>query len=503
MKAREAYERLIEWSRELFIIESTIELLSWDQRCFLPEKGNKHRSEQLAYLNRLYHEKQRDPKAGEWLEAVLSEPLDPESSEYANIREWKRWHERAKKIPVELVEEIAKTTAEAEILWEKARAKSDWNLFEPYLEKIVNLKREEAQAAGYESEPYDALIDLFEPSMRATTFQSLTDALMPHLKKWLELSLSQLDRIEDSFLFRYFPQKIQEEFGRFVAKRIGYDFEAGRLDISAHPFTAYIGPGDVRITTRYNTRDFRVAFFAVLHEAGHALYDQGLDDSHWGTPCGMCASLGLHEAQARFWENVIGRSKGFWSFFYPRLLKHFPILADVSLERFWKGINAVKPSLIRVEADEVTYGLHIVLRFELERKLINGQMSVRDIPEAWAQFMKEYLGVIPSSHAEGALQDVHWSAGLFGYFPVYLLGNLYAAQIKEALEKDLAPLDELCLRGHFFTILDWLKKKIYSLGRRLTPQELITKLTGNGVDIRPFCDYIGNKLELLYGEDKL
>ncbi|SFN04033.1 carboxypeptidase M32 [Thermodesulforhabdus norvegica] len=498
MNAREAYEKLVKWSRELFLIESTMELLSWDQRCFIPEKGHSHRSEQIAYLSRLYHEKQRDPRVGEWLEIASTDSHEPDSAEYANMREWSRWHRRATKIPLELVEELAKTTSEAESVWEKARARSNWGLFEPYLEKIVRLKREEAEAAGYEKEPYDALIDLFEPSMTACEFHEISCSLLPFIEESIGLAMKKPNSIDDSFLFRYFPLKIQEEFGRFVAGRIGYDFKAGRLDVSAHPFTAYIGPGDVRITTRYNTGDFRTAFFAILHETGHALYDQGLKESHWGTPCGMYASLGFHEAQARFWENQIGRSKGFWKFFYPRLLKHFPILADVPLEKFWKALNVVKPSPIRVEADEVTYGLHIILRFRLERKLINGEMSVREVPEAWAQFMKTHLGISPSKEEEGALQDVHWSAGLFGYFPVYLLGNIYAAQIKEAMEKDLGPLEELCSRGKFFTILEWLDKNIYSKGRRHTPRELIAKITGRGIDIRPFCDYLRNKLELLY-----
>lgn len=500
MKSEKAYKKLIEWSRHIFLLESTCELLGWDQNCYIPEKGHHHRGEQIAYLSRIRHNMLRDPSMAERLEDASQGMLEDDSPELANIREWRRWHHRATKVPMELTERLARITTEAKVVWEKARKESDWDSFVPYLEEIVKLKRQEAEAIGYMDVPYDALFDTYEPGMTTHRFSEIVSSLIIPLKQLLDFALEKDGRVDDSFLFRYFPVSNQETFGRMVAQRIGYDFHAGRLDVTAHPFTAYIGPGDVRITTRYNVHDFKLAFFSILHEVGHALYDQGLDMSHWGTPCGMPTSLGIHESQSRFWENMVGRSFGFWKFFYPRLIKHFPILTDISLHAFWRGINLVKPSLIRIEADEVTYAFHIIIRFKIEKNLINNNLTVREIPDMWNELMRQYLGIIPKHYSKGVLQDVHWSAGLFGYFPVYLLGSIYAAQFCKALEQELSPIDELCSRGEFLTVLKWFRERIHCRGRCLSPTSLVRHVTGKDANIDSFIMYIKKKVKNVYLE---
>ncbi|MBW1975962.1 MAG: carboxypeptidase M32 [Deltaproteobacteria bacterium] len=501
MRPEDAYKELLKWSRKLALLESIVEILEWDQRCYIPQKGNTYRAEQIGYVAKLRHEMMRKPEVGEWLAAAeggawCSDPLLDES---VNLREWKRWHERATKVPSGLVEHIARVTSEAQTVWAKARENNDWKSFEPCMAEVFALKREEAEAIGYKEEPYDALLDQFEPGVTASLFASIAGRIKEDLQKLVDSVRDCGKQIDDSFLCRRFPIPIQEKFGTMVLKRLGYDFNAGRVDITVHPFTVLAGPSDVRITVRYDEHDFRVGFFSMVHEGGHALYDQGLDAEHWGTPRGMPVSLGVHESQSRFWENMVARSKGFWKFFYPRLLQHFPILADVSLDNFWRAVNKVAPSFIRVEADEVTYGLHIVLRFEIERDLLNGRILIRDVPDIWNQKMKEYLGIKPPDNKFGVLQDVHWSAGLIGYFPTYLLGNIYAAHLMEAISYQIALLDDLLERGQFFTILDWLRTRIHLLGCTYRPKELISQAIGQEIDPSLFVGYLKRKIAEVYG----
>ncbi len=497
MDPQKAYKNLVDWSISISTIQSISELLEWDQRCFMPPKAYKHRAEQLAFLARIKHEKLTDPRAEEWLNEASEGFKDPSSVELANIRIWKRWHNRAIKIPKRLMEEIAKTTAEAETIWEKAKKENDWEIFKPYLAKIFELKKEEADVVGWQEEPYDALFDVFEPEFTAKDFDFLVKGIINPLKELLDKILGS-QPVDDSFLYRHFPIPLQEKFCLKVAKKLGYDLEGGRIDTSLHPFTVSLCPNDVRITTKYNEKNFPEAFFSTIHEIGHALYDQGLDPDHWGTPVGMSVSLGIHESQSRFWENIIAKSHSFWKFWYSSLVQTFPVLIDISHDRFWKGINKVSPSLIRIKADELTYCFHIILRYELERELLKGNIEISDLPYAWKEKMKDYLGCEPKTFSDGLLQDVHWSAGLIGYFPTYLLGNIYSAQIKAKMEEEIGELDEIVSRGNFGIILYWLREKIHLNGSRFLPKELMVKITGSSPSEKYFLEYLNEKFSTIY-----
>ena len=336
----------------------------------------------------------------------------------------------------------------------------------PFWQRLVDLKRQEAEALGYADEPYDALLDDYEPGETAAGLAPMLAELRDALIGLLEAIQGSSRRPDRDLLHRHFPRADQERFARLAAEKIGYDLQGGRLDPTAHPFSTGIGPGDARITTRYDENCFSTAFFSVLHETGHALYDQGLPAEHWGTPRGQAVSLGIHESQSRMWENLVGRSRGFWQFFYPEAQKTFPALDGVDLKAFHRAVNEVRPNLIRTEADEVTYNLHILLRFELERALVRGDLQVADLPGAWNEKMEAFLGLTPPNYSQGVMQDVHWSAGHLGYFPTYTLGNLYAAQFFARAAKDLGDLEASFARGDFGPLLNWLREKIHSQGNR-------------------------------------
>lgn len=501
MTSREAYENLVRWSKEIALIENVIELLEWDQRCYMPSGAYKHRAEQISFLAAEKHRRLRDERVEEWIERAdeAFSDRDPHGPERANLREWKRWSLRARKVPVELAEQIARVTSEAEKVWEHAKQTNNWKDFEPYVKQIFSLKLLEAEALGYDNEPYDAMLDAFEPGLTARDFEGMVKILLPALRNLLDSVFESSVKIDSSCLYRHFPIPVQEKFGHFVAKKLGYDFNAGRLDVTAHPFTVSIGPQDVRITTRYSENDFSLGFFAIVHETGHALYDQGLDRNHVGTPAGMAISLGIHESQSRFWENIVARSHAFWKFWYPSLLQHFPILTDISPETFWKAVNRVKRSCIRIQADELTYSFHIIIRYEIERNLFKGDLETSDLPEYWNEKMKEYLGVKPKTFSEGVLQDIHWSGGLIGYFPTYLLGNIYAAQFLSKMEKDLGGnIDEIIQGGLFGIILGWLRENIHKKGRCFTAEELIEDVTGSKTDPSFFIQYLKSRFKEVY-----
>jgi carboxypeptidase Taq len=481
MTAAEAYRWLLDHSRETALLASISRLLSWDERTHIPPKGHAHRAEQLALLARLIHARQTDPRVGEHLSRVEGTPLtaDPLGDEAVNIREWRRVYERETLIPEDLAVALAKAASEGQTAWEEARPKNDWAGFAPFLERLAALAREEAQAVGYAAEPYDALLDGFEVGETAAGLEPLFAELEAELVSLVDMVRGRSRDPGPEVLRRHFPRAAQEQLVREVAARVGYDFEAGRLDPTAHPFSSGIGPGDARITTRYDEHYFSPAFFGTLHEVGHALYNQGLPPEHWGTPRGHSASLAIHESQSRLWENLVGRSLGFWRCFYPRAQELFPALEGVPLEDFHRAVNRVAPSLIRTDADEVTYNLHITLRFRLERELINGRLEAADLPEAWNAGMQRYLGLTPPDHRLGVMQDVHWAAGLFGYFPTYTLGNLYAAQFFARAREDLGELEPLFARGEFAPLLDWLRRHIHSQGARLRPRDLVRRVTGS------------------------
>lgn len=500
-KATEAYDELIRRVKEVAVLESCGSLLHWDQQTYMPSKGSAHRADQLALIAGLVHDKFTAPEIGELLATVEGSglPKDPGTVQAVNVREIRRSYDRETKIPPALVRELARTCALAQDVWVEARRTSDFALFLPWLKKIVALKRQQAEALGYTTVPYDALLDGYEPGEKASRLTALFADLQKELVPLVRAITESGRRPDTACLHREYPIAQQEAFGKAVAAGIGFDFQAGRLDLTTHPFCSGIGPGDTRLTTRYDPNDIGDAFFSIMHESGHALYEQGLDSEHYGTPMGTAVSLGIHESQSRLWENFVGRSRAFWEAYFPQAQEAFPLaLGDTSLDTFYFAINEVQPSFIRVEADEATYNLHIVLRFELEQALIQGDLSAGDVPGAWNERFRQLFGMAPPDDARGCLQDIHWSGGGIGYFPTYTLGNLYAAQFFAQAWKDLGDLDGQFRRREIRPLKEWLNGKIHRQGQRDRAAELVVAVTGEPLSPRFFLDHLRAKFGPLY-----
>jgi carboxypeptidase Taq len=498
----EAYAELIRRVKAISLLSSCGSLLHWDHQTYMPPKGAAHRAEQLALLAGLTHAQFTMPEIGELLLQADegSQARAAGSVEVVNVREIRRAYDRATRVPAALVEELARTSALAQDVWIEARKASDFKRFQPWLEKLVSLKREEAKTVGQGGPLYDALLDEYEPGETAArltpVFAELRSALVDLVGR-----IGASGRNPDlSILHQAYPNATQEAFGKTVVAACGFDFRAGRLDVTTHPFCSGIGPGDTRLTTRYDLNDFGDAFFSILHEAGHGLYDQGLDPEHYGTPMGEAVSLGIHESQSRLWENFVGRSRAFWEYWFPQARQAFPeALNGVGLDAFVFAINDVRPSLIRVDADEATYNLHILLRFELEQAMIAGDLSVADLPAAWTDGMTRLVGVTPPDDARGCLQDIHWSGGSFGYFPTYTLGNLYAAQFFARAQADLGDLDEQFRRGDFLPLKAWLNRKIHREGQRYRGADLVAAVTGEPLNPEYLLRHLRQKFRSLYG----
>ncbi|HVF01330.1 MAG TPA: carboxypeptidase M32 [Rubrobacteraceae bacterium] len=490
---RQLKERLAQISD----VSSANGLLMWDRQTYLPKGGVAGRAEQTATLSRIAHEMLVDAETGRLLEA-LDQP-DPSSEDGALVRRARREYEKATRLPGELVAEISRATALAEPAWVEARERSDWSLFAPHLETILPLQREAAEHLGYEDHLYDALLDGYEPGAKKARLEKMFEELKTELVPLIR-SISERDGEDrEAPLHNAFDEKAQERFGEEVITRFGYDWDRGRQDRTVHPFCIGLTPGDVRITTRFDPGWLSPALFGTMHETGHALYEQGVDPAYARTPLGGGTSMGIHESQSRLWENLVGRSRPFWSHFYPGLQKAFPeALGGIELEGFYRAINAVSPSEIRVEADEVTYNLHILLRFELEVALIEESLSVSDLPSAWNAKMEEYLGITPENEATGALQDVHWSAGLFGYFPTYTIGNVLSVALFDEAIGAYPAIPEQIAEGEFSTLLGWLRENIHRHGSRYYPDELIERVTGRPLDAAPYLKYLKNKFGQLY-----
>ncbi|MFA6285333.1 MAG: carboxypeptidase M32 [Parcubacteria group bacterium] len=484
---------------DLYHIGSALAVLHWDQEVFMPSKGAALRAATISNLAGILHEKFISKEFAALLKKAKSQldagKLDDENS--AIVRELWREYERQKKLPVAFVKEMAQICSEGHNVWIKAREKADFKIFLPYLKKIVALKRKEAKLVGYKKSPYDALLDTYEPYSTSEEismiFEELKNFLVPFLKKIAKAKGKE----NPDILKGNFTIEQQKRFNEEVAKKIGFDFEAGRMDTSVHPFSTGFHPNDVRITTRFRKDDMFDSFFGVVHETGHALYEQGLSTENFGTPLGESISHGIHESQSRMWENMVARGKNFWKYFFPKLQKQFPKpFAKTKFDDFYHAINNVQSSLIRVEADEVTYSLHIIMRFEIEKELIEGSIEVDDLPKIWNAKMKEYLGVKVPNDAEGVLQDTHWSGGGIGYFPSYALGNLYAAQFYQAAKKDLIDLEKEIAAGEFFHLREWLRKKIHVHGKMYSADSLVREVTGEPLTSQYFIDYLKKK----YGE---
>ncbi len=497
-----AYDELVKHTRQTALLTSTLSVIEWDERTKLPRKGGEYRAEQAAFVAGLVHGRSTTPQVGDWLDTVEAElgNVNPSSDAAVVVRELRRSYDRKTKLPQDLVEAITRASSIGQQIWAEARRDNDFARFAPRLAEMIRLKREEASAVGFVDSPYDALLEDYEPHETTKRVAAVLADLREQLVPLVEQIGSSDHRAPVEILHGKFDVAAQEEFGKLAARAIGFDFDAGRLDVTDHPFCSTSGPHDVRLTTRYQSNFFNSGFYSILHEAGHGLYEQGLPAEHFGLPTGEAVSLGIHESQSRWWENLIGRSHAFWERFYPDAQQAFgTTLTSVKLDDFYFAVNESKPSLIRVEADEATYNLHILIRFELEQAIIAGDLEVADLPEAWNARYKEYLGITPPDDKDGVMQDVHWSAGLFGYFPTYSLGNLYASQLFEACERDLGDLDELMRRGEFAPILDWSRTNIHRHGKRYRASELVEKVTGEPLSSAPLMRHLRTKFGTLYG----
>jgi len=496
------FDQLCHNLRETSLLVAAEMALGWDERTMMPGEAAEFRAEQMTLLSGMIHQRRTDPRLGDWLGELAESPLarDPHSDTGATIRQLKRDYDKRIKLPQSLVEELTRTASLGQHAWETARKTDDYPLFQPLLARTIELKRAQAEALGYADNPYDALLDDYEPAESTANVQRVLAELREALVPLVAAIAASTRRPKLEIVSRRFPVEVQERFAKSAAQQIGFDFQRGRLDVTAHPFCTSLGPHDCRITTRYDEQFFNCAFFGVLHEAGHGIYDQGLRSDQHGLPLGEAVSLGIHESQSRLWENLVGRSRSFWQYFYPAAQQDFPeALADVPLDDFYFAINDVRPSLIRVEADEATYNLHILIRFELEQDLLRGDLGADELPAAWNDKYKNYLGIQPTDDADGVLQDVHWSAGLFGYFPTYSLGNMYASQFFAQAEADLGELGPQFARGQFAPLREWLRTKIHVHGQRYTAAELVQRVTGRPLSHAPMIEHLRRKLAPLYG----
>ncbi len=487
-------------------LRSAASVLSWDQETYMPPGGARARADQISLILSMSHARFTGPDFRRSLGTLVDLPSGKVlkgglAEEEVRLLEmtWRDWR-RAAALPVEFVGELTRLTAEAQHVWDQARRQSDFGMLAPYLEKIISMKRNEADYLGYDEVPYDALLDGHEPGMTTGQLQALFDTLRPALVDLLARikSIDAPDRRD--ILTRNYDEAVQWEFGMELLRDMGYDLTRGRQDRSAHPFTTNFHPSDVRITTRLCKNDLARGIFGTLHEGGHALYEQALNDRYFGTPLCEPVSLGIHESQSRLWENYVGRGRHFWEWYYPRLQERFPgQLKNVSLEDFYTVINTVMPSTIRTEADEVTYNLHIMLRFDLDQAMINNSVAVGDLPALWNEGMEKYLGIRPENDAEGVLQDIHWSMGAIGYFPTYVLGNLYGRQFYEAAKDQIAHLEDKIAGGDLRTLREWLRENIHQVGRASTADELVRQLSGQPLSAGPFIQYLEQKYGQLYG----
>ena len=487
------YQNLLARTREISLIDDAANLLSWDQETYLPSGAVPFRADQLAFLSGWTHRQFTAPEVGDWIKACEDRGWEKDGKEAVNVREWRWAYDRQTKIPAELVEEFQRARSLAREAWAEARRRSDFPMFQPHLEKLLALNRQMADHWGYAECRYDALLDGYERGARASSLKRLFAELRPAVVTVLGPAIERVKSIPENVLEGDYPIAAQQAFNREVAEAIGFDFTAGRIDTTTHPFCTGLGPRDCRLTTRYDEKRFTQSLYGILHEAGHGLYDQGLSAEDHGTPMGSAVSLGIHESQSRLWENHVGRSLEFWEHWHPIACRHFPSLKKFSPEQITRAVNRVAPSSIRVEADEVTYDLHIILRFELELKLVEGELAVKDVPAVWKEEFTKMIGLKVPDDAHGCLQDIHWSLGSLGYFPTYTLGNLNASQLMRRAVHDLPGLSADLEQGQYTRLLGWLREKVHQHGQRRQPQDLMQSATGEPTQAKYHFEYLRNK----------
>ncbi len=500
MSEQPAVTTLVDEIRRISYLESALDLLGWDQETAMPRGGAKTRARARGELTEIVHSAWQAPSFSDALRAA-EDVVDGDGRSARLVREVRRRYDRRVRVPSSLAEETAIATSEAQTAWIEARSKNAFSQFAPHLERLLKLRRRTAEALRYEGESlYDALMDKYEPYGRAAKVRELGEQVKPTLIELVGKYAPICREVRRDFLSRPFPVEQQQAFGEQVLRDLGYDLERGLIAVSAHPFCSGISsPSDVRVTTRYTENDVKSALSGLIHECGHALYEQGFDPEWEGTPVAQAISMGIHESQSRLWENQIGTSPEFWSHYFPKLVDQFPDqLGDVELDEFVRAFNIVEPSLIRVEADEVTYNLHVLLRFELEQDLLEERLPVADLPTVWNQKMEEYLGLRPDSDATGCLQDIHWSMGAFGYFPTYFLGNVYSAQFYTAARAALPDLDQQISRGEFQPLRNWLRTEIHELGSVYSATEISERVSGTDLHADALLTYLKSKFETLY-----
>jgi carboxypeptidase Taq len=489
------FERLRERLAEVNDLARAGMLLFWDQRVLMPPGGAAARAESLATVSRLAQERFIDGEVGRLLDELrgLEESSDYDSFEASLIRVTRRQYEKATRVPPELVGELRRASALGMSAWGPAKEQADFSLLQPQLEQLLELRRRYVACFEPADETYDVLLDDYEPLMKTAEVRTIFDELKEELRPLIE-EIREAGDVDDSFLHGEFDPATQRLLGREILGAFGYSDDEWRLDETAHPFMSSPGTGDIRLTTNSRPHDL-TSLFATMHEFGHGVYEWGVDRSFARTPLGTGVSLGVHESQSRTWENLVGRSRAFWRWFYPRVQEAFAAqLGGVDEEAFYRAVNKVHPSLTRIDADEVTYNLHIILRFELEQELIEGRLAVADLPQAWNAGMEEYFGLEVPDDASGVLQDMHWAGGSLGYFPTYALGNVISVQIWERALEDLGDLDERFEQGEFGDLRDWLREHLYVLGAKFTPQETVERVTGSRIDAKPYVRYLREKL---------
>lgn len=484
---------------EVFDLNRAASVLSWDQQVNMPPGGAEARGQQLATLGKIAQEKFTSDEMGSLLEELKKEYTDPETDEGAMVRVAARDYEKAKRVPPEFVAEQAMVSTKAVEAWVEAKGKSDFSIFRPHLEKNLELIKKYVSFFPPADHPYDVLLDDYEPGLPTAEVREIFGNLRPKQVALIK-AIGEAKQVKSDFLNKSFNEKKVWDFGETVIGKFGYDFRRGRQDKAPHPFETTFSVDDVRITNRFEKNSPLATLFSAMHECGHALYELGGNPAYERTPLASGTSLAVHESQSRMWENLVGRSLPFWEHFYPELKKAFPSqLNGVNVKAFYKAINKVEPSLIRVNADEATYNLHIMLRLEIEIGMVEGSIAVKDLPEIWNARMHDYLGVTPPSDAQGVLQDIHWSYGSIGYFSTYALGNIISAQLWERINKEIRNLEEQIRKGQFVELREWLRKNIHQYGHKYDPRDLVRKVTGNDIDSAAYVRYLTEKYGEIYG----
>lgn len=487
------YKRLVKRFRQIALLQGTAHLLEWDQETSLPPRGTRHRAEQIGQLYGLIHKLATSEDLDGWLKQCEEEDADPESKGAANVRSWRRDFDRQARLPRKLVERFRRLGSLARESWVEARLKKNFALFEPHLTALLDLAFQMAEHWGYEETPYNAFLEEYEPGLRAKQLEALFPDLEGGIRELLGPAVARTHQVPAGLLKGDYPVAQQQQFNARIARAVGFDFQAGRIDTTVHPFCTTLGPADCRLTTRYDPEDFTVSLYGVLHEAGHGLYEQGLSKDDFGLPAGAPVSLGIHESQSRLWENKVGTSLDFWRHWIGPAAQCFPQLKALAPEQIYWAVNRVEPSLIRVEADELTYDLHIILRFRLEQALFAKRLAPRDLPGAWNELTLKLLGLQVPDDTKGCLQDIHWSLGSFGYFPTYTLGNLNSAQLFAQAGRDHPGLEQDLRKGVYRFLLKWLKDKVHQQGKRYWPQDLMKRITGQPTSFAPHLAYLREK----------